>query len=288
MSLSFVHCSDIHLLSLEGTGPLRFLNKRFTGGVNLLLKRRRGHDGILFDAICRHARELGVDRLVVTGDLTNLALESEFELVKRKLDGAGLPVTVIPGNHDTYTRGSARKRRFEEYMSAHMQGETLDGADYPFVQGYEDVALIGLSTAVPTLPMSAIGRVGEGQLERLERILHHQRELGRMRVILIHHPVGAGKSHAGHELVDLEAFGAVIAAQGAELILHGHEHTELDYELPGPDGPVPVHGVASGTSRSARPGREAAFSVYRCGHGGFTRERWRVRGDEFCCISSAA
>jgi 3',5'-cyclic AMP phosphodiesterase CpdA len=288
MPLSFVHCSDIHLLSLEGVSPLRFLNKRMTGGVNLLLKRRKGHDGRLFDAICRHARELGVDRLVVTGDVTNLALESEFDLVKSKLDGAGLPVTVIPGNHDTYTRGSARVRRFEHYMSAHMQGERLDGEPYPFVQTHEEVALIGLSTAVPTRPMSAVGVVGPEQLARLARVLEAQAKAGRTRVVLIHHPVGAGVSHAGHELLDLEDFGAVIARHGAELILHGHEHVQLDYELEGPEGPVPVHGVASGTSRSARPGREAAFRVYRFANGAFTREDWRVRGDDFCRVSAAA
>ena len=70
MPLRFVHCSDIHLLDLRGVSPHRFLNKRLTGGVNLLLKRRKGHDGALFDRIVEHARSLKVDRLVVTGDVT--------------------------------------------------------------------------------------------------------------------------------------------------------------------------------------------------------------------------
>ena len=73
-----------------------------------------------------------------------------------------------------------------------------------------------------------------------------------MRIVLIHHPVGVGISKTGHELLDLAEFGEVIARKGAELVLHGHEHVQVDYELPGPTGPVPVHGVASGTSRSAR------------------------------------
>src|SRR5690606_33076538 len=151
MTLRFLHCSDIHLLDLEGSGPARFLNKRLTGGVNLLLNRRKKHDQALFDAIVQAAHSHGADRLVVTGDLTNLALESEFEHVKRRLDSAGLPVTVIPGNHDAYTRGSARDRRFERYLGHHMDGERDPGSDSPFVQRHGDVALIGLSTAVPSL-----------------------------------------------------------------------------------------------------------------------------------------
>ena len=61
MGLRFLHCSDIHLLSLAGVGPHRFLNKRLTGGVNRLLKRGRKHDGALFDRISERARDLEVD-----------------------------------------------------------------------------------------------------------------------------------------------------------------------------------------------------------------------------------
>ncbi|MGB1699093.1 MAG: hypothetical protein ACPHRO_03995, partial [Nannocystaceae bacterium] len=67
--MRFVHCSDIHLLSLAGTWPHELLNKRLTGAVNLVLKRRRYHDDTRFEAIKRAAESLAVDRLVVTGDV---------------------------------------------------------------------------------------------------------------------------------------------------------------------------------------------------------------------------
>jgi DNA repair exonuclease SbcCD nuclease subunit len=136
MALRFVHCSDIHLLDLDGVGPLRFLNKRLTGAVNLALHRRKAYAPHLFDKIVASALDLGADRLVVTGDVTNLALEAEFELVRRKFGEAGLPVTVIPGNHDAYTKGAARSRRFERYLGAFMEGERASGHDYPFVQRF--------------------------------------------------------------------------------------------------------------------------------------------------------
>lgn len=287
--MRFVHCSDVHLLDLEGTGPTRFFNKRLTGGVNLLLNRRRKYDGALFDRIVEAARAHAVDRLVVTGDLTNLALESEFEHVRRRLDAAGVPVTVIPGNHDAYTRGSARARRFEHYLGAHMEGEREPGSDYPFVQRHGDVALIGLSTAIPSLPLYATGRLGEPQLQRLARVLGALGGEGLARVVLIHHPVVPGVAKPRHDLLDLDAFGRVVAEHGAELILHGHEHRRIEGHLLGPGGrPIPVHGVGSGTYLSQKPDRHGAFALYTVTPDRVTRVYHRWDGRDFVAETATA
>jgi 3',5'-cyclic AMP phosphodiesterase CpdA len=286
MGLRFLHVSDIHLLDLRGVSPWRFLNKRITGAINLALVRGRQYDGRLFDEVLVRARELSVDRLVITGDLTNLALESEFRLCREKLDHAGVPVTVIPGNHDTYTRGSARARRFEEYLSHHMEGDRPNGAAYyPFVQRFDDTALVGVSTAIATLPAYATGRVGHDQLAHVDQILRALGEDGFFRVVLIHHPVVEGVARPRHELIDLAAFGAVIQQRGAELILHGHEHTLYEGTLPGPDGPVPVHGLSAGTALSRAPKRRASFSVYDVAPGRLERQLYCWTGTEFRALA---
>lgn len=287
MPLRFIHCSDIHLLDLQGAQLGHWLNKRLTGGVNLLLSRKRNHSHNLFDRIVEHAREVKVDRLVITGDLTNLALEPEFVLVQSKLRAVGLPITVIPGNHDTYTRGSARSRRFEKFMIEFMEGERED-ADYPFVQRLGDVALIGVSTAIPSLPLVAVGRVGDEQLARLDRMLAKLGAEGLARVVLIHHPVLPGVAKPRHGLLDLEAFGRVIARHGAELILHGHEHRRIEGTLPGPRKPVPVHGVGSGTYLSQKPDRHGAFSVYTVAPGSISRVYHWWNGETFHADAAAA
>jgi 3',5'-cyclic AMP phosphodiesterase CpdA len=287
MPLRFIHCSDIHLLDLKGAQLGQFLNKRLTGGVNLLLSRGRKHSHNLFDRIIEHAREFAVDRLVITGDLTNLALEPEFALVRGKLEAVGLPVTVIPGNHDTYTRGSARARRFEAFLGEFMVGER-DGADYPFVQRLGDVALVGVSTAIPSLPLVAVGRVGDEQLKRLDTMLARLGEEGLARVVLIHHPVLPGVAKPRHDLLDLEAFGRVIASRGAELILHGHEHRRIEGALPGPERPVPVHGVGSGTYLSQLPGKHGAFSLYTVAPGSISRVYHYWNGAAFTPEPAAA
>ena len=281
MSLRFLHTSDIHLLDLRGVSLRRYLNKRLTGRVNLALKRGRSHDGRLFEAIMQMAPQLDVDRLVVTGDLTNLALEPEFDLVQRTLRSAPVPTTVIPGNHDTYTRGSVRSGRFESFLSEFMDGERLGRRAYPFVQRQGPVAFIGVSTAVASLPLYAVGRVGADQLQRLGILLQQTAAEGLSRVVLIHHPVVDGVSGARHDLVDRSGFAAVIAKHGAELVLHGHEHRAVETALRGPGGLVPVHGVPSGTSVSTQPGRQACFSVYEATADHIRREQYVWNGSEF-------
>jgi 3',5'-cyclic AMP phosphodiesterase CpdA len=284
MPLRFLHCSDIHLLSLRGVGPHRFLNKRLTGGVNLMLKRGKHHSGALFERVSEFARELAVDRVVITGDLSNLALEREFEHIAEQLDAIGRPVTVIPGNHDAYTRGSVRSRRFETMLGHYMYGEREGPGDehyYPFVQRFDEVALVGVSTAQASLPLYAVGSVGSAQLARLERMLALLDEEGLTRIVLIHHPVMVGEAKRRHDLLDIGPFGEVIERHGAELILHGHEHRAIEGTISGPDGPVPVHGISSATNLSLHPGREATFSVYEVEGKEIQREVYRWDGQDF-------
>jgi 3',5'-cyclic AMP phosphodiesterase CpdA len=110
------HLSDLHLLSLEGAVPYRLFNKRITGYLNLRFHRKSVHKPFAVRAAARAIRRLDVDHAVITGDVSNLALENEFELVRRFLaDDLGLPperVSIVPGNHDAYTSGSHRSRRF--------------------------------------------------------------------------------------------------------------------------------------------------------------------------------
>lgn len=279
--MRILHTSDIHLLDFTGVRLSNYFNKRVTGRLNLALNRSRKHDDHLFDAIVGQVNDLGVDRVVITGDLTNLSLPSEFALCRRKFARVGAEVTVIPGNHDAYVPQIVRQGEFEMALGDFMKGERIDGHAYPFVVRDPGVALIGVSTAVATLPFIATGYIGEPQLERLRIFLQTTRHEERTRIVMLHHPPTPGVAKKRHDLLDLAAFGAVIADAGAELVLHGHEHARIDTQLEGPEQPVPVHGISSGTSLSVRSKRRASFSVYDVDATGFTRELFEWQGDRF-------
>src|ERR1700749_2933329 len=118
------HFSDLHVLALDGVSRSRFLNKRFTGLVNLRLKREHKHRPGHVRAVAREVARANVDHVVITGDLTNLALEEEFTAVRRLIDEElGLDaskVTIVPGNHDLYTSGALRAQRFTRFFEPYL------------------------------------------------------------------------------------------------------------------------------------------------------------------------
>ena len=106
------------------------------------------------------------DHIAVTGDLVNLSLPDEYNRARGWLQTLGSPrdVTLVPGNHDIYVRSVQQAPA--KYWADYMRGD--DGLDrFPFLRRRGNVALIGLSTALPTAPLLATGRLGKRQLARL-------------------------------------------------------------------------------------------------------------------------
>jgi len=273
--VTLAHFSDAHALGLAGTSPLAFLNKRLAGGANLLLHRRNRYPVRIFEALVDDLNRVRPDHVAVTGDLTNLSLPSEFAIARGLLDRIALGperVTVIPGNHDVYVRAARRARAFERAMAPYASSDGRAGEPtYPIVRERGELALVGISTAVPTPVPFASGRVGRRQLEAVEEALARL-EGRRFRVVLIHHPPVENRHAALRGLRDRGRLQAVLARAGCELVLHGHEHRDLAAAVAGPRGPIPVLGVGSATYDDPRPERRARYRLLRIDGGRFTVE----------------
>ncbi|WP_458096246.1 metallophosphoesterase family protein [Roseomonas sp. WA12] len=271
MSFSLAHLSDLHLPIPPGAlHPLgQLAGKRLLAYLAWRRKRLRAvtSEGLLADVAAA-----GVDHVAVTGDLTNLALPGEFAAARDWLAGLGAPdrLTVVPGNHDATVAvpWASGIGSWQEWMSGDA---ARPGAEpFPFLRRRGPVALIGLSSAVPTLPGSAAGRLGAGQLARLPAMLDQAGREGLFRVVLVHHPPALGPGGRRKALSDRAALREVLSRHGAELVLHGHHHVPLEDELPGPAGPIPVLGTpqALATGRD-RPG----WQLHRIGPEG---AGWRI------------
>jgi 3',5'-cyclic AMP phosphodiesterase CpdA len=174
-------------------------------------------------------------------------------------------VTVIPGNHDIYVRllRDPGAMRWREYMAPGGDGaqiEANDAAQFPFVRRFGRVALIGVNSAVPMPPIMAAGRVGHEQRVRLATVLD---ALGRerlVRIVLIHHPPLPGQAPWSRGLRDAVELKEILTAYGAELVLHGHNHTNTLEACHRMGTPVPVIGIASASI--GRPYKDEPLGRY--------------------------
>lgn len=257
---TLAHLSDPHLAPLPRPDPFELLSKRGLGYINWLRKRRLIHRAEILDAVVTDLQARSPDHIAVTGDLVNLSLTNEFAPARGFLQRLGKPeaVTLVPGNHDAYVQAATgfAMHNWGEYM----RGDA--GEHFPFVRRRDSLALVGLSTSLPTLPLAATGRLHGDQLARLGDILSALEREGCFRVVLIHHPPIEGANRF-RRLTDADAFREVLRKHGAELILHGHHHAASVIWLTGPWAAIPCVGVPSASGAPDRRHDEpAGYNLY--------------------------
>jgi 3',5'-cyclic AMP phosphodiesterase CpdA len=217
----------------------------------------------VIEALTRDLKASAPDHIAVTGDLINFSVPAEYVRVQAWLNELGSPsdVTVIPGNHDIYVPGA--KRWPVKYWGEYMRGDDGAGSGtFPFLRRRGAVALIALSSALPTGPFMATGSLGAQQLARFAAALEETRNL--FRVVLIHHPPKSPPSRYLRRLTDGVEFCRVLAAKGAELVLHGHDHRRSLIWLDGPRQTIPVVGAPSASARAAHGDEDGAgYNLFR-------------------------
>lgn len=258
--------SDPHFQCFRLPHLRELLGKRVLGGLNLLLVRRRKHSMALLQALLDDLRGRQLDHLAVTGDLCNIALESEWSTALRWIEATGLSpkqVTVIPGNHDAYVPQVIASGIFERMFAAYQTAELrVSEATYPFARFRAELALVCVSTGVPTGDFGAWGRIGEPQLGRLETLLNAPEVKARRRLLLIHHPPLLNRHGEELNLRDRHVLQALLLRAGVDLVMHGHDHRDSFKHLPGPNGSrIPVVGVGS-ASYVGGPDRCSRYHVY--------------------------
>jgi 3',5'-cyclic AMP phosphodiesterase CpdA len=201
------------------------------------------------------------DHIAVTGDFANIGLSSEFATTRRFLESLGTPeqVSAIPGNHDIYVIGSAAA--LTPAIGPWMCSDDESEPAFPFVKRRGRVALIGLSTGVPTPFFVAAGRLGAPQIERLDALLAGLAREEAIRIILIHHPPHKGGARRLRQLTDGAHLRETLARRGCEALLHGHNHRASLASVAGPNRPIPVLGAPSASARPMRTQRPGWWRI---------------------------
>lgn len=269
---TLAHFSDVHLGPLpRGAAWRDFALKRQVGYISWRFKRHRLHIPAIADAIAADIAAAAPDHVAMTGDIVNISARDEFPAAAGWLKRFGAPknVSFVPGNHDTYVRFGWEHGlgHLAPYMTGDMRVEKTQATAqiaslFPFVRLRKNVALIGLCSALPQPLHKAAGRLGAVQLESAATLLRDLRERGYYRCVLIHHPPLPGMAPPRKALADAARFRDILASEGAELVLHGHNHTHSLVALPSRFGTVNVVGVPSASMGETPHYEPAAWYRY--------------------------
>ena len=259
------HLTDPHVGPLPRPRLRELLNKRVTGWFNWHRSRQGAHDMELLAGLVADMKSVAPDHIACTGDVSNLGLPLEWPTARIFMEGLGPPesVSFVPGNHDAYVQGS-----LEGLLAAiapWTEGDDGRTNAFPYLRRRGVIAFVGMSSAIPTLPFVASGKVGSRQLAETERLLAALGREKAFRVVLIHHPPHVGGAPGGRNLIDAKKFEAMIGRVGAELVLHGHNHVGSLAWLMGPTGKVPVLGAPSASARGGAIVHKAGYHLYTIG-----------------------
>jgi 3',5'-cyclic AMP phosphodiesterase CpdA len=277
MATRIAHFSDTHVLSLKGVQLRDLLNKRLTGAVNLALNRAKHYRVEVFEQTLDAILAVEPDHAICTGDLVNLALQPEFDKVSELLTErfAKDQLTLVPGNHDYYTKEASLAGRFETYFTEYLPQEVVsDGStqvdeddqrkEYPVSRLLNEVAIIGLSTAIPTASFMATGEIGGAQLARVSDTLSSDELNERFSLLMLHHPLFPEPNRRldqTRRLADAEDLIELLdqpSGPKVDLIVHGHNHEFKRMSLP--QSQTPVIQVASASRVGSK--HKAEFHVY--------------------------
>jgi 3',5'-cyclic AMP phosphodiesterase CpdA len=275
VEFSLAHFSDVHLGPLPRGAILKdFALKRVIGGLSWNWHRRHIHLPEVAAALRADILSVNPNHIAFTGDLTNIAAESEFIQGQKWLNefGDGNLISFTPGNHDAYVPIAWDKSigRLSPYMTSDMR----QAEAFPYVRLRRNIALIGLNTAQPQNYLAAGGTVGPEQRQRLAETLRSLHERGFYRVVMIHHPPAPGLATPIRALSDAAEMKTLLETVGAELVLHGHNHEKSLNFLENKNGQIPVVGVPSASMTKTSQHDIAAWNFYSISR---SKSQWHTK-----------
>ena len=232
--LRIVQLSDIHIWR-RVWDPRALWGKRFVGMAELLAGRARRFRLERLEAVVDRVLSVRPDHVLITGDLTTTALPAEFADARRGLERLltePAAATVIPGNHDRYTRASVRTRAFEREFGAFAPGPE---SEYPWLKWLDqETAILCLDASRPHL--TARGFLPFRQIEAARTLLETAGTRLERLIVACHYPLAAPPGFqaelARKRLGNQATARAWIATLGRHIYCCGHVHAAWAFVPP--------------------------------------------------------
>ena len=202
----------------------------------------------LVDALLWDAKQQGAEMLLLTGDLVNGGKPHRHEALTEKLRQAereGLPVYVLPGNHDLAPVGQREFAAFyEEFGYAEAYSRDPGSLSYCIIRDRVMLLMMdtaGYSVSAIDLPGAAVRSsmdpfFSEETLQWAETCLQTAQERGLLVLAAGHYnllPEISRQQGSGYCIENGDCFTKLLRTYGVPLYLSGHMHTRGVYQEEG-------------------------------------------------------
>lgn len=230
--MRLAHFSDIHVtvppLAYGGLG-----GKRLAGLANYYIGGRRHHFravDLRIERLLEDIERTDPDHVLCTGDITQMSYPAEFERAA-ELFGPRLArpdrFTVIPGNHDRYTRESVQT----DVFGRHFGPLASPTGEYPYLKWLRpnEVALVLLDVTRSTGLLDSSGWCGPSRRAQLAQMLMDPSLESAFVIVALHYalmrPNGRPDSRRHGVRDDAELLELLDQPNvHVDLVLHGHMH----------------------------------------------------------------
>lgn len=227
-------------------------------------------DPLVLASLATSIRAAKPDMVVVSGDLTQRARNSQFRAARDFLATLPFPQLVVPGNHDVPFYNIAMRTfsplsRYQRFFGTNMT---------PFFADRE-IAIVGVNTARALAFKD--GRINRAQMAGVSQHLRHL-DANVTRIVVTHHPFEGPLAQPLHGRIGRAAMAmASFSACGIDLVLSGHLHagkTGLSAEHYDTGGYSALM-VQAGTATShRRRGQTNSFNMIHVKRPRLTVQRW--------------
>ena len=222
-SLTILHLSDLHFSTYPKNWG-QWFSKRLLGATNWWLNRSSKYPAQRYHQLIEVLRQMDWDHLVISGDLTQLALPEEFARARMALRPVLKDqerVSIVPGNHDYYVSETEESDNFHSYFGSFFGKNEIHTRRLN-----QNWHLIGWHSAIPTPWYNASGCVRRETLKATDKYIQQQATDTRF-VLVNHYPISfPDREHdTKHELLNLEQVQYWLSNRPKiRLYLHGHIH----------------------------------------------------------------
>lgn len=175
----------------------------------------------LLAALHEALANLQPDLVVISGDITQRALNRQFIAARTFIDDLNLPLLIIAGNHDVPVYNLAQR-----FISPWRQWKKYLGYELEPVVSDEEFIAVGVNTVRKTGSLLdwSRGRINIDQAEKISQTMLEAPET-KLRIVVAHHPFWIPEDFRYRRLVGgVERAFEIFQESGVDVILGGHIH----------------------------------------------------------------